>query len=128
MTRLSINRPFVLVLVLELVLDWPTRFRGRGRGRARGRSSSLSQCAPTDASGLSMSRQLADGSKTPGATGILPAVRSEEHTSELQSQSNLVCRLLLEKKKIAADDSSSIVPRTTPRAHDAPDPVLSFRC
>src|SRR5688572_31618208 len=32
----------------------------------------------------------------------LPAIRmsrSEEHTSELQSQSNLVCRLLLEKKK-----------------------------
>src|SRR2546427_7037639 len=28
-----------------------------------------------------------------------PAARSEEHTSELQSQSNLVCRLLLEKKK-----------------------------
>src|SRR2546430_3192142 len=27
------------------------------------------------------------------------AMRSEEHTSELQSQSNLVCRLLLEKKK-----------------------------
>src|SRR2546430_94086 len=29
--------------------------------------------------------------------------RSEEHTSELQSQSNLVCRLLLEKKKKASD-------------------------
>src|SRR2546427_9276108 len=29
----------------------------------------------------------------------LDAYRSEEHTSELQSQSNLVCRLLLEKKK-----------------------------
>src|SRR5688572_32522082 len=28
-----------------------------------------------------------------------PPRRSEEHTSELQSQSNLVCRLLLEKKK-----------------------------
>src|SRR5688572_31546195 len=28
-----------------------------------------------------------------------PPIRSEEHTSELQSQSNLVCRLLLEKKK-----------------------------
>src|SRR2546430_15424855 len=28
--------------------------------------------------------------------------RSEEHTSELQSQSNLVCRLLLEKKKTSA--------------------------
>src|SRR5688572_32076976 len=29
-------------------------------------------------------------------------LRSEEHTSELQSQSNLVCRLLLEKKKITS--------------------------
>src|SRR2546427_3053747 len=37
------------------------------------------------------------------ATGCQPPcpcrARSEEHTSELQSQSNLVCRLLLEKKK-----------------------------
>src|SRR2546430_11974360 len=33
-----------------------------------------------------------------GMLGGMP-VRSEEHTSELQSQSNLVCRLLLEKKK-----------------------------
>src|SRR2546430_15799263 len=32
--------------------------------------------------------------------------RSEEHTSELQSQSNLVCRLLLEKKKTVAIASS----------------------
>src|SRR2546430_11299258 len=31
--------------------------------------------------------------------GAADAHRSEEHTSELQSQSNLVCRLLLEKKK-----------------------------
>src|SRR2546427_4952084 len=30
---------------------------------------------------------------------VVNSVRSEEHTSELQSQSNLVCRLLLEKKK-----------------------------
>src|SRR2546430_13345253 len=30
---------------------------------------------------------------------VMTAKRSEEHTSELQSQSNLVCRLLLEKKK-----------------------------
>src|SRR2546430_13085667 len=33
------------------------------------------------------------------------ATRSEEHTSELQSQSNLVCRLLLEKKKNKQDQS-----------------------
>src|SRR2546427_7819375 len=32
-------------------------------------------------------------------SGVAPNQRSEEHTSELQSQSNLVCRLLLEKKK-----------------------------
>src|SRR2546430_10708284 len=32
------------------------------------------------------------------AARLLAAERSEEHTSELQSQSNLVCRLLLEKK------------------------------
>src|SRR5438034_4830506 len=31
----------------------------------------------------------------------IPALRSEEHTSELQSHSDLVCRLLLEKKKAA---------------------------
>src|SRR5688572_32135382 len=31
--------------------------------------------------------------------GVSSPLRSEEHTSELQSQSNLVCRLLLEKKK-----------------------------
>src|SRR2546430_5591540 len=34
-----------------------------------------------------------------GLPNEAPLKRSEEHTSELQSQSNLVCRLLLEKKK-----------------------------
>src|SRR5260221_2237745 len=36
---------------------------------------------------------------TPGATPCGRPPRSEEHTSELQSHSDLVCRLLLEKKK-----------------------------
>src|SRR2546427_7590961 len=43
--------------------------------------------------------------KTLGVFGtgtIGGAARSEEHTSELQSQSNIVCRLLLEKKKNSA--------------------------
>src|SRR5260370_29388107 len=35
----------------------------------------------------------------PGAETTLSGIRSEEHTSELQSHLNLVCRLLLEKKK-----------------------------
>src|SRR2546430_13304137 len=37
--------------------------------------------------------------RLPAAAHLMTALRSEEHTSELQSQSNLVCRLLLEKKK-----------------------------
>src|SRR5437016_11580664 len=36
----------------------------------------------------------------------LPAQRSEEHTSELQSLTNLVCRLLLEKKKKKSKSNS----------------------
>src|SRR2546430_12438239 len=52
--------------------------------------------------------------------------RSEEHTSELQSQSNLVCRLLLEKKNTAQTDRgqerrkpprrTSLASRSAPRA------------
>src|SRR5690606_40996327 len=52
--------------------------------------------------GPSSLRQRVDGANVTRVTGvrmfeILP--RSEEHTSELQSRENLVCRLLLEKKK-----------------------------
>src|SRR5256885_7184319 len=43
------------------------------------------------------------------ASSVLPQ-RSEEHTSELQSPCNLVCRLLLEKKKKTAHCSTSYVP------------------
>src|SRR2546430_12148905 len=46
--------------------------------------------------------------------------RSEEHTSELQSQSNLVCRLLLEKQKVRTP------PRRT-RANTARRPATSAR-
>src|SRR2546430_13486505 len=48
--------------------------------------------------------RLLPGSESPT---IIP-LRSEEHTSELQSQSNLVCRLLLEKKKHTAQRQHSI--------------------
>src|SRR5688572_31837701 len=39
--------------------------------------------------------------------------RSEEHTSELQSQSNIVCRLLLEKKKVSAQRAIGFVTTRT---------------
>src|SRR5688572_33110166 len=54
--------------------------------------SSFDQPARHDAAALE--HELALGLQQQGAD-----LRSEEHTSELQSQSNLVCRLLLEKKK-----------------------------
>src|SRR2546427_5272501 len=44
-----------------------------------------------------------DMTAPPGLSGAPILYRSEEHTSELQSQSNLVCRLLLEKKKTTYD-------------------------
>src|SRR5688572_32495778 len=40
--------------------------------------------------------------------------RSEEHTSELQSQSNLVCRLLLEKKNIITLPPLVLIPLSPP--------------
>src|SRR2546427_6488509 len=47
--------------------------------------------------------------------------RSEEHTSELQSQSNLVCRLLLEKKKKNTRKySDTKTQKSTKRGRDAP--------
>src|SRR5688572_31724228 len=51
---------------------------------------------------LIRSGEQLDGVEAPAVVAHLDdaaAARSEEHTSELQSQSNLVCRLLLEKKK-----------------------------
>src|SRR2546430_13285742 len=44
-------------------------------------------------------RHILPSARCPGLQPRHPPARSEEHTSELQSQSNLVCRLLLEKKK-----------------------------
>src|SRR5688500_19840539 len=53
--------------------------------------------------GLRRGRLRCAGASTTGAgasaAGLRRARRSEEHTSELQSPCNLVCRLLLEKKK-----------------------------
>src|SRR2546430_10855945 len=54
-------------------------------------------CGP---GGCSRRQQGQTGDLDPAGEGAgLALLRSEEHTSELQSQSNLVCRLLLEKKK-----------------------------
>src|SRR5260370_16184374 len=68
------------------LFPYTTLFRSHG-GRARTRPS-----PPTSSTGRAGPGTARPRPRTP--------TRSEEHTSELQSHLNLVCRLLLEKKKI----------------------------
>src|SRR2546430_8962319 len=64
------------------------------------RSSDLSSIQPASRGQPVISTSWASSTVSPSrVTSRAAARRSEEHTSELQSQSNLVCRLLLEKKK-----------------------------
>src|SRR5436190_9767385 len=69
------------------------------------------------------------GSCRPWTTaGSPPAGRSEEHTSELQSHSDLVCRLLLEKKKDVNEQAFlsrcyAVLGVSPPAAHPLPDPL-----
>src|SRR2546430_12457558 len=66
-----------------------------------------------DSAGSESPRKEAGPIHAPAKTKAPPASRcdgrSEEHTSELQSQSNLVCRLLLEKKKITLRELLSVL-------------------
>src|SRR5207244_5556681 len=57
----------------------------------------IDKCATCPASFSETKNTLMEGLKTP--VSVIWHVRSEEHTSELQSPDHLVCRLLLENKK-----------------------------
>src|SRR3712207_7308134 len=90
------------------LFPYTTLFRSRAGARRGGavRRSAVRQRAH--------GRLLAPGRRRGGAGRARRAAagrvrRSEEHTSELQSRQYLVCRLLLEKKKIDADDAVTIV-------------------
>src|SRR2546427_6736237 len=84
------------------LFPYTTLFRsGEDAERTRGDAGAAAQQRPllarrpiSDSGG----RECAAARDGRGAAAIAEE-RSEEHTSELQSQSNLVCRLLLEKKK-----------------------------
>src|SRR5688572_32762784 len=71
------------------LFPYTTLFRSPLRGSAAGGASAPCTPGPRRTSSRRSPRR--------------PRPRSEEHTSELQSQSNLVCRLLLEKKNIKKD-------------------------
>src|SRR2546422_2142508 len=84
------------------LFPYTTLFRSRGRhrrgpGRRRSRQSSVVQDRGQGDRRASPSDPHVHGKVESGSAGL---ERSEEHTSELQSRLHLVCRLLLEKKKI----------------------------
>src|SRR2546430_12564710 len=87
------------------LFPYTTLFRSRGSGRRRATYGGASSSAPLERVAEREPEQLRV--KVVHA-GVQP--RSEEHTSELQSQSNLVCRLLLEKKKKNSSHPSSSIP------------------
>src|SRR2546430_7245308 len=59
--------------------------------------------------GTSLGIECGDAITHENMADDVPVIRSEEHTSELQSQSNIVCRLLLEKKKIHSYNIESFI-------------------
>src|SRR2546428_5136048 len=90
------------------LFPYTTLFRSRSSGVitttiARARANAASRISPTYGAGF-----LLIATAEVHSIGLIPTAlrnanmaffRSEEHTSELQSRSDLVCRLLLEKKK-----------------------------
>src|SRR2546427_4746568 len=80
------------------LFPYTTLFRSSAATCAVSRSAASSE--PTiSASSPAVGREDPSRFPLPRFPPISSHTRSEEHTSELQSQSNLVCRLLLEKKK-----------------------------
>src|SRR2546430_11614732 len=86
------------------LFPYTTLFRSRGRGAIVAQKSCTTKTSPKHILRLPPPPHQAVNHKLAGVDDALRGqpewLRSEEHTSELQSQSNLVCRLLLEKKKI----------------------------
>src|SRR5690349_22518172 len=83
------------------LFPYTTLFRSRGRRGFRRVEEESQHCGTPLVYG-SVARRRARGTPEAVAQAQLDAIvvtRSEEHTSELQSRRDLVCRLLLEKKK-----------------------------
>src|SRR2546430_10476327 len=84
------------------LFPYTTLFRSRGSGASLD-ADAKSGADAQGCAGCGFSTRAPDRTSRPEADEHFgqrgPKCRSEEHTSELQSQSNLVCRLLLEKKK-----------------------------
>src|SRR5207302_9996446 len=91
------------------LFPYTTLFRSTWGGRSKVRGALDRRCLRSQRSGVACRRRA------------VPAVsRSEEHTSELQSRENLVCRLLLEKKKqkIIDGEDPPVIERHHPSTAD----------
>src|SRR2546426_7739807 len=80
------------------LFPYTTLFRSAAIGREAGEDEGA-DAAPQQLGLQVGADECAVVSRRPWPAGIVLHARSEEHTSELQSPCNLVCRLLLEKKK-----------------------------
>src|SRR5256885_9554435 len=112
------------------LFPYTTLFRSkdcRARNKARGTpvpSKVLTaQLTTFDTTKTAVADEGFDGVHAPGDVRLVPAARSEEHTSELQSPCNLVCRLLLEKKKIIYMRNAASV-QEPPAVHQLEAPLL----
>src|SRR2546430_6520340 len=88
------------------LFPYTTLFRSHGGGRCVGtrvpRRGALGPHGDAERDALEALALGGERQVHPGCAPRQRCRRSEEHTSELQSQSNIACRLLLEKKKIIA--------------------------
>src|SRR3989475_3583300 len=98
MVRRSVFVVLLAVLLLPLVATADEQIPLKSVSDLKGNWSGSAGLGPFGSSATLTVQYTIKGDGT--FTGVAkPRSRSEEHTSELQSQSNLVCRLLLEKKK-----------------------------
>src|SRR2546428_3399570 len=81
------------------LFPYTTLFRSRPESRED--AAEAVELAPAAEPEVAAHRSAASRAKRTNPLSVATHTRSEEHTSELQSRSDLVCRLLLEKKKRA---------------------------
>src|SRR5688572_31590566 len=91
------------------LFPYTTLFRSSKGRRVRRRAPSTFRTASTQ----EPSRSQTESRSTVAIAETTTGNRSEEHTSELQSQSNLVCRLLLEKKKKKKKKTDNTIKKKT---------------
>src|SRR5262249_59493087 len=96
-----------------ILISFPTR-----------RSSDLTD---TITSSITGSANVTVSSPQPFAVGTTPGtVRSEEHTSELQSLTNIVCRLLLDNKRFIVFDTLTLADDRLEAFSDNSNPLLDY--